>query len=312
MAPAYERSVSGRKDLQVVRSTLLAMEGLSTDLRATLVRMRPGPRISGPPTRSYSAAERSRIMRAARTDLQAAAARIRENTALLERWRAGGVSQDADLALYTYASLLDIVARTGDAPRYEGVHGPTFRQIVHRHGGSERIMTALCLTWREVAAACVLLICLTGVNGGTLAEVPVAHHRADDQVDGIASAIVHLVKARRGRRQRYLSIPLTDLPSWAGRQEGGEVTVDEHDQLSTPFGIYTLLLELTAVARGVTGSRRLFLWWDPRSSRCGVAGHHGWNVPRRDRAHFREGLRRAAVARWGRTALVPTAPHPCA
>jgi len=289
----------GRGDLQSVRATLMVMEGLSTDLRATLVRMRFGKRIAGPPEPSYSAAEWLRVMRAARADLRAAAERIRKNTELLERWRAGGISREDDPTLHTYASLLDVVARMGDVPRYERSQRRLTHRIVYQHGGGEQIMTALCLTWREMAAACVLLICHTGVNGGTLVAAPVAHHRADNQLDGVAVAIVHLVKARRGRRERYLSIPLTDLPAWTGRREGGEVAVDEHDQLATPFGVYTLLLELTAVARGVTGSLRLFLWWDGNSSQCGMAGNHGWNVPRRELPHFREGLRAGAVVRWG-------------
>src|SRR5262249_39976985 len=112
--------MSGRKDLQKdlqrVRSTLLVMEDLSPDLHAALVRKSLGKRISGQPTHSYSAVEWLRIMRAARADLQAAAVRIRKNMDLLERWRAGDISQDADPALYTYASLLDVVARTGDLP----------------------------------------------------------------------------------------------------------------------------------------------------------------------------------------------------
>jgi hypothetical protein len=49
--------------------------------------------------------------------------------------------------------------------------------------------------------------------------------------------------------------------------------VDERDHLSTLFGIYMLLLEWTAVAHGVTGLRRHFLWWTPRSS-GGMAGQH--------------------------------------
>lgn len=269
-----------------VRLLLLALDDLPMAVRAFL--QRPGvPRRDGA-VASYTKAEFKRIERAARDDLRAAAERIRRNIELLERWREGSVDRAKDPKLYEYGWLLDYVARTGDVPRYEsGARLP--RGVVYKYGSLASLTMALSPTWREAAAACVLLISSTGQNGGTLVAAPAAHHRPDGGAGGAAIALVNLVKPRRGRRTRYMSVPLTDLPPWTGVNKPGDVIVNERDELSTPFGIYTVLLELTDVVRSIVGSQRLFVYWVGHSSGRGCS----------PRAHIREGLNCQAITKWG-------------
>jgi len=282
------RSLSGwsREEGQL-RLLLRAIDGLPTAVQVFLER--PGSVRRDGTVSSYTKAEQKRITQAARSDLRAAAARIRQNTEVLERWREGSLNPIEDPLLHEYGGFLDYVARTGDVPRYDNTwHTQTF--AVSQHGGIERLVTALCLTWREAAAACVLLISTTGQNGGTLIAAPAAHHRPDGAAGGTPAAIVNLIKFRRGRRTRYMSVPFVDLPPWVGQQEPGDVVLNEKDELNTPFGIYVLLLELTDLARATIGSRRLFVCW--RNHASGRSSSPG--------ARIRDGLPLDAVTDWGR------------
>ena len=70
---------------------------------------------------SYEDAERSRVLLAAQRQFRAALMRIRQNTTLLDRWRAGELPQGSREE--RIGRVLDHVARTGDVPRTVGPSG---------------------------------------------------------------------------------------------------------------------------------------------------------------------------------------------
>src|SRR5574341_220194 len=150
----------------------------------------------------------------------------------------------------------------GSAPSY---HYPKqreqrpIRQWVRRHGTVDELMSLIHLSWQETAAFLVLLIGLTGHNGGTIADAPAAHHRTDGDAGGTASAIVELRKPRRGKRRSHMDVALADLPDWLGVSALPDA-VTAKDELHTPLGAYLLLAELTGPARRIAGSDRLFVF----------------------------------------------------
>ena len=120
-------------------------------------------------------------------------------------------------------------------------------------------MHTVHLGWREVTAFAVLLVRLTGHNGDTIYNAPAAHHRPDGGAGPIASVQLDLVKPRRGRRS-YMTAALSDLPTWATPPRPS-AEVSPRDEVHTPYGVSMLALELTASARRITGSDKLFVFW---------------------------------------------------
>jgi hypothetical protein len=280
------------REAGTLRGVLLAIDALPLPVRAHLAQLDIPPRERESTVSSYTQAEERRIILAARHDLQAAAERIRANVDLLMRWRGGEIDRAQDKVSWERGYLLDCLATSGDLPRYTTGQRLHIDMVQRLHGGSHALVRALHLTAIEAAAACVLLISTTGVNGDAIATTTIAHERADSGADESPVAIINVVKPRRGRRARYMSIPLAQLPTWAGSHQSGEVTISELDEVTTPFGIYTLMLELTATARALCGSQRLFLWaGDPK-------GHP--HIP--FTSIVREGLPEVAVPKWGMSA----------
>jgi hypothetical protein len=164
------------------------------------------------------------------------------------------VDRHADRNGWELGVLLDHVERFGDVPGIP--NGPNPTKMVFRHGGTRHLMSLLHLPWRDAAAFLVLLIGLTGQNGGTIAAAPAAHHRADAGAGGTATAIVELRKPRRGKRRSHMDVPLVDLPDWVAVDQAAVGTITAKDELHTPFGAYMLLLELTEPARRLVATDR--------------------------------------------------------
>jgi len=211
---------------------------------------------------AYSKAEFARIGAAARDDVRAATRRIRRTRQFLQQWRNGNIDPVAHPQAWRRGQVLDHVDRHADVP-----HNTRGRSSVRDVGDVAPLVTSLHLTQRDVAAFVVLLSCLTGQNPATLQGLPVAHHRADGGVDtAISTALVDVVKPRRGRYRAHMTIPLTDLPVWLDAPTG-LVQLSARDQLHTPFGVYTLALELTASSRAVLGTDRLLVYWSVTSGK---------------------------------------------
>jgi len=282
------------RETNLLTHTLRAVEGLSGQFTAKLLTDADPDRQTAT-LHSYSQAEFSRILAAARHDARAAAQRIRLHRELLARWRAGQVDRRADRGGWGLGLLLDHVERFGDVPRHPS--GPSPAKMVLRHGGIRHLMSLVHLPWRDAAAFLVLLIGLTGQNGGTIAHAPAAHHRADAGAGGTATAIVELRKPRRGKRRSHMDVPLIDLPDWVAVDPAAAGTITAKDELHTPFGAYMLLLELTEPARRLAATDRLLVSW----TSTGGGGTGGG---------FRIGLVKHMVPTWGAEKAIVADPQP--
>ncbi|HET6212085.1 MAG TPA: hypothetical protein VFE14_04330 [Micromonosporaceae bacterium] len=259
------------RDLSGLRSILRFAPDTPAEFAARLATARVAK--TDDPVRSYTEPEFRRITAKARSDVRAAAQRIRAATSLLRRWRAGEIDKGIDKDRWEQGYLLDHVDRFGDVPRYPG---GIAHQIVRRHGGIDAVMARLHLTHYEIGAAGVLLICLTGHNFSTVGGATVDHHRPDGHAGGPATAIITLVKPRRASRDAEMTVALRDItPDGA--------TPAHRDDLTTPFGTYQLLLELGEASRRCLGTDQLFVHYSAK-------GHRGRG--------FRAGLPKQVLQLW--------------
>lgn len=177
---------------------------------------------------------------------------------LLARHRAGTVT-DTDRR----CELLDFVDLFADVPRYgytsERGNTPVRAWVSTGGFGSVTdIVSWLHLTARELAAAAILLSVMTGQNPSVIIGTPAKHHRADGHVDGaLATAIIDTRKPRRGRRA-YMTAALTAAPDWIS-VPADTSRLTSRDELHTPFGLYTLLLDLTMRTRELVGGDLLLV-----------------------------------------------------
>lgn len=240
-----------------LKLTLKKIEGLDDGFLVKLKERGAGR--AKPQTRNYSLTELQRITAAARRDARAGALRIRSNRDLLEHWRQGDIDATTEQDIFRRGLLLDHVDRHQDIPRYER---GTPKKWVGAMGTVSEHMTALHLGWVEAAALVVLLIAMTGENASTVMRATAAHLRADGYTDGPATAIVALDKRRRGAT-RYRDAALVDLPSWIPVPDTIPGPDPERVPLGTPFAVFSLLVELGALARTALDSDRLVVWWSP-------------------------------------------------
>lgn len=267
-------------ELALIMGLLAEVEQLPSAVaaRCALGHSKRPPR---PAASSYTRTEEARIMNAARATVRAAARRIRGNQELLRRWRAGDPELIADPVQSQFCEIVDGVERVADVPRYD--NGKTVDWL-QTHGGVTELMLTVHLSRFEVAAFTVLLVRLTGHNGGTIMAAPAAHHRPDGHTDSIASVQIDVVKSRRGRRSQ-MTVSLADLPDWAKTTAATRDSGSARTELHTPFGLYMLAQELTESARRITGSDRLFHFW-------------GVTRPRGLRTEMADG--QTGVTAWGR------------
>ncbi|MEV8403849.1 hypothetical protein ACFT9I_01220 [Streptomyces sp. NPDC057137] len=253
----------GPDELSELRLLLAEADGLTDVMAGRVAAALPGRHRKNTSKESYSRAEFKRIADAARSDLRAAARRIRENRELLRQFRDGELEVGDDQQLALRLQLLDWADRFADVPRYvraSGVAaGRSFPQrwIKKQFGSVKHVVSWLHLTMDEIAAGAVLMAAMTGENPEVIHKTPAAHHRADGYSGGPGTAIVDLRKLRRGRRA-YMNLALTDVPDWISIPEKPE-EVRTRDELHTPFGLYILLHELTARSRAMTGGKRLLI-----------------------------------------------------
>jgi len=269
------------RDLGSLRSTLRFAPDLPTEFWARLAQASV-PK-SDDAVRSYSEAEFRRITHKAREQLRAAAGRIRHARSLLQSWRGGDIER-SDHARWELGWLLDHLDRHGDVPRLVDARGravPT--TIVVRRGGPNTVFGGLHLSYADVTAAAVLLLCLTGQNLGAVDTATTNHHRPDAHAGGSATAVIELVKPRRGSRHAAMTVALQDTRV-DGAQAGGSGS--GRDDLVTPFGVYTLLIELARDTRRWLGTDRLFAFYNAK----GKTGRG-----------FRVGVPKQSLQLWGAT-----------
>jgi len=280
---ASRRAVSSARlntEILCIKTVLLQVDSLDSALVAKLREPTPPNIRAGPATESYSRAEFRRIAAAARTDLRAAAKRIRDNRILLARYRAGQLADPT-----RRLELLDFVDRHADVPRSSTRRDsrsgtPTIESWVTAggFGRSWEIVGWAHLTGVEVTAAAVLLAILTGQNPPIIFSCPAAHHRADGSSRAPGTAILDTHKPRRGRRA-YMNLVLTEVPDWISIPQDPQQH-SSRDELHTPFGLYQLLLELTDRSRALINSDLLLIGYQKSGGRHHSTGRGLRGQPR--------------------------------
>jgi hypothetical protein len=137
---------------------------------------------------SYSEAEFDRFTTAARRRFRTALQRINDNALHLQRWREGVFAEGG--RDWVIGEGLDILARTGDLPRYVGENGkPGFMKTRYRRafGGARSgagTWQRLFLTREEAAALGVLLLAEFGWNLSVISRADVPLASPDQGEDG--------------------------------------------------------------------------------------------------------------------------------
>ncbi|MEV8135252.1 hypothetical protein [Microbacterium aurantiacum] len=187
---------------------------------------------------AYTASEFRSIRRSMRAIVRGALTRVQAAEAEVAGVLSSGVLEtDRDFVLW-------MLGKKGDVPRTaKGL------QAVPR---SHMIARELLPSMQEMAAAAVLMQCLTGHNIGTLLELTADHHRADDQRAESAMVLTDARKPRRGRYRAELNLAFDASDVW-------EETSAGDDDFASPAGIYRIVLELGSRSRNIAGSRRLFV-----------------------------------------------------
>jgi hypothetical protein len=233
---------------------------------------------------SYSEAELDLVTAAARRRFRAALQRINENARLLEQWRDGALAEGS--SDWVMGEGLDILARTGDLPRYTDKNGSrTIKnpyRDVFRTGGS-LTWQRLFLTREEAVALGVLLLAEFGWNMSVIGRVEVPRASPDQGEDGRPTYRIPLEKPRRGPGRHHETRNVTD------------------DGAASPGRLITQALEATRFARAIVeelapGTNRLIVW------RAGMARPHPTYLD----AHppvgpFRFGVHKEAVSEWAKT-----------
>jgi hypothetical protein len=154
---------------------------------------------------SYSEAEFNRITAAARRQFRAALRRISENAVHLQRWQEGAFTEGS--ADWVIGEGLDILARTGDLPKYTEKSGK--RTVVtgkyrKAFGGMSAAATwqRLFLSRMDAVALGVLLVAEYGWNLSVIDRAEVPRAAPDQGEDGHPTYRIPLEKPRRGAGHR--------------------------------------------------------------------------------------------------------------
>lgn len=146
---------------------------------------------------SYAATELDQIRLEARRTFRSALLRIEENAAYLERWRAGAIAPgDRD---WRHGEGLDILARTGDLPRY--VDGSLLSRYERAMGGRTATKTwkRLFLDRLEATSLGVLLMAEFGWNLAVINAMPTPTTAPDPGRDGRPTYTISIKKYRGDR-----------------------------------------------------------------------------------------------------------------
>jgi hypothetical protein len=242
-----------------LKSLLRYSPGISDDVRRVLSRHRVTRRETA--RQPYTDGEFRRINVVARGIVRQARERIRGSWGMVADFRAGHFDhlpeRDGRRCL---AESLDHCARTGDYPRSAaGAQTMSARRAAEAAGG-QPLMSLLHLRPREAWAFAVLLASQTSLNMSVLATLPAPHLLASAP-DEPGIALVNANKPRRASRSA-MTLPFTALP-----EEIRPADLDNprhkvlNTSLTTPFGVFALLVELTEPGRRLIGGDRAFIYY---------------------------------------------------
>ena len=262
---------SNRRSLMInLRTVIRHATGVSSDFSARMQRTQ----IIREPRKipAYTEAEFTRVTAAARAHLRGCVRRIHAGRAVLTSWRADEIERESDTHRWELGWLLDHIDRHDEVPRYPG---GSRHHVSTAHGGTAALFAQLYPTPQDLGAAAALFICLTGHNLSSVREMPAVHHRPDGGASETRTAIVDMVKARRGRAHAHMNVPLHDP---------GPRRTDRLD-LSTALAVYEAILDITGPVRDRVGTDMLFAYFTPKGG-----------------MKFLPGLRRNVIGEWGRSA----------
>ena len=159
---------------------------------------------------SYEDAERSGVLLAAQRQFRAALMRIRQNTVLLDRWRAGELPEGSREE--RIGRVLDHVARTGDIPRTVGPSGVVNASNRRLLGGQDAHQTwgRLFLTRMELTALAVLLTDKFGWNLSVFDRMPTPTTAPSVAERTSVTYHVQVEKRRRGGGRWFSTENITD------------------------------------------------------------------------------------------------------
>lgn len=293
---------TGRISMSLVRPLLSRDPRLGAGpVAEELARRIPEPSSS---KQSYGEKERQRVLLAARREFRAAWMRIRENTDVLESWRAGQLiagTQD-----WRLGQLLDHVARNGDVPRItRRVGGPRVAHPGLLGGGSpERTWGRLFLMRSELTALAVLLTDRFGWNLSVYNRMP-APTAMPSAAEPTTVTYQVTVEKRRGGAGRWFS---TENITDAGADSDGRLITQALQATTHGRALAATLapgVDLLMTARTRQVGRRREDWDAPQPVGPLVFGVPGDDVKRWVRRHKLNGspfqrIRRTTVTREGR------------
>ncbi|MCX2714358.1 hypothetical protein [Mycolicibacterium sp. J2] len=285
------RVPSGPGPLHGLKTLLRCSPVVSDEARQAFTRVRhPKTNTARQP---YSADELRRITVVARGMVRRARTRLQTHWAIVADFRAGRFDHlpraDPSRSL---AEALDHCAREGDFSRTaSGARAFVTRRAVTAAGGC-RLMSLLHLTPGEAWAFGVLLAALTGLNLSTLKSLPSPHrHASSPEEPGVV--FLGADKPRRGKRS-VMTVPVTALRPEL-RPLGGQDrrTAVANTSLTTAYGVFMVLLELTEPARTLTGNQQAFIYYSTQpdhgerklfgygisSTASGVVARRRWMAP---------------------------------
>lgn len=152
----HKDTPGGREALAKIRTLLKREPRLAQGLAAEEL-ARPVPKKGKPSEQSYRPSERAQVLLAAERQFRAALLRIRENTTLLTRYRAGAL--DSDSRDWRIGAALDHLAATGELPGYPDKDGKVYTRAEGLLRGKNGGKTAgrLFLSRSELTALAVMM-----------------------------------------------------------------------------------------------------------------------------------------------------------
>ena len=239
---------------------------------------------------SYTEAEFGRVTAAARRTFRAALQRINDNAQHLQRWRDGVLAEDSKD--WVIGEGLDILARTGDMPRYANKNG---KRILKKRYSEAFGSWASTVTWQrlfmtreEAAALGVLLMAEFGWNLSVVSRASVPLASPDPDEDGHPTYRIALEKPRRGPGRHHETRNVTDYGA------------DSRGRLITQ-ALQAMRFARSVVDELAPGTDRLIVWRTRAGRPAGHDGHPPVGL-------FCFGVDSGAAAKWARAAGLDGSP----
>ncbi|MFE1455046.1 hypothetical protein ACFW7K_08415 [Streptomyces sp. NPDC058735] len=172
-----------------------------------LARRIPGPR---PYEKSYDKQEREQVVLAAQRQFRSALLRIRENTHLLESWRAGELVEGS--REWKIGRILDHLARTGEVPTKITARGhhAVKNRVLLGGSGAEATWGRLFLSRSELTALAVLLTDRFGWNLSVYDCLPAPTRAPSAGETASVTYQLQIEKRRKGRGHWFSTENITD------------------------------------------------------------------------------------------------------